>query len=289
MFDLALEAGSVCLVAIHAMDDPDRAESMRAELLDMLLEIADRGFADTDDRGERLFALVDAVAVDPPQRVQYLLAQGDWLVDRNIDRAVESWQTILTEPVLSATWHAEEGVLRSASVLAGDRLGSLIALRGAGVYAVQADFARLRLGQLSEGNGDEPSQFAELARTYPFADAARVAALTAARLYIDKGELRLASAILRDTYDTSPTQRNAQDLLGALADVARSATWTEMAKMAIDRAMADHGPIQLQPLAEGTPSRGAQAWREDLITADPTTPLPVLGTQSPHGLNASKA
>ena len=53
--------------------------------------------------GESVYAMVVAVAADPQQRIEYLLAYGDWLREHAAAPGQSSYQSILSDPELAGS------------------------------------------------------------------------------------------------------------------------------------------------------------------------------------------
>lgn len=229
--DLSLALG-VAEQVIGALDvaptDPALRHA-RQELFEILLEIDRRNLAATIEQGEALHALIGVVASDPRQRVEQLLAYGDWLSGRALARAVEAYQTILSTPVLADAARNKAGSVRSGASWSADRLAVLVARHGAGVYQPQADFARRRLDLLKKDTVVLPGRFVALAGEFPFAEPAVEAAAIAARRYAAEGDLRRAAAALTTLYRLAPGKERAVSLLGELGSLLIEGGWDEHA------------------------------------------------------------
>ncbi len=215
---LALEGADLSLRAIERIPRTGEAESARAELFNMLLEIHHRGIAAADDEREALYGMIGAVAATTDQRVEYLLAYGDGLAERTPGRAVETYQAVLSDPVLRATVRSESGLLRPAALWACERLGALLERVGAGAYEPLAHFARESYRHLLEDPTADDGALVALAGEFPYADAAGDAALRAARMQRERGETRAALATLATQYHLAPGAPRAARLLGAFIE-----------------------------------------------------------------------
>ena len=275
---LALEAADLAMRAIdrasvEAAPPPGTRgpADARAELLSLLLEIADARIAETSGEGELLFGAIDAAATEPPQRVEYLLAYGQWLSDHSLNRAVESYQTILSNRQLAEAWRVRDGAMRSSAALARERLSDLIAQRGPTVYAPQADFAALRLKQALGPNpaGADPSSLFALADEFPFSAAAVEAAVQAATNLSSTGKHRAAVAGLLNLYRANPSAESARRLLGKLVSVCTSAGWSAQTFAVIRHAAAAHGDLVL---ATDSGSLNPTTW----LASQPGQRLPII-------------
>jgi outer membrane protein assembly factor BamB len=289
---LALEAAERALAAIEAAaagTTEDRRGQARVELFALLLEMARSVPGLTVEQGEAIFARMELAASAQEQRVERLLAYGDWLASRAnpaIAQAVEQWQTVLSDPALSSAWRIEDGVMRPAHAAAVQRIGALMASRGANVYAPQADFAAVRLQQISEATLQPPADTAgaaidsllALAREFPFADAAIDATLRAAEIQQSLNMPRRALVSLTNTHRLAPRPASAARLLGRAAHLADSAGWPAEAHAMLRTVIEDFGDIELQGDPTTARRRAAQ-WLNDLEQANPVLArrLPTLG------------
>ena len=74
-----------------------------------------RSVPETLEQGEALYAMIGVVAQEPRQRVEHLLAYGDWLSDHALGSAVEAYQVILSAPTLAQTSRRDAGLSPGAS------------------------------------------------------------------------------------------------------------------------------------------------------------------------------
>lgn len=292
-FDLAVEAADLSLKAVNTLAAADpgdkRARETRAELFSLLLEAAGAKIARNDEQGERLFATISNVAVEPEQKVRHQLAYGDWLTDHALNRAVESYQAILTDPILADSWQTDRGDLsRPASFLAADRLAAVIARDGPEAYAPQADFAARRLPLLAAAKNPEPQALTRLATNYPFSAAAIDAALQAASIRQRAGDPRGAIAGLVRIHQLAPREETVTRLLGAAVDIAQQASWLQTARDLLQEIDREHPKSKLVA-TDG--QRTAADWlamlkpentrREARIGSNPGTAEPLSGVPVP--------
>jgi outer membrane protein assembly factor BamB/predicted negative regulator of RcsB-dependent stress response len=290
---LALEAADLAMRAIDraGVAAPPQAGARapadsRAELLSLLLEIADSRLAESAAEGELLFGAIDAAATEPQQRVEYLLAYGQWLSADSLNRAVEAYQTILTNRNLAEAWRVRDAVMRSSSSWARERLSELIAQRGMTAYAPQADFAAMRLKQIVGANpaAADPAQLLALADEFPFSEAAVQAALQAATNHLERGNHRAAAAGLLNLYRANPQSEPARRLLGKLVSVCTAAGWNAQMNAIVRLAASAHGDISL--ITDSGPLNPT-TWLAS--RASSSNRLPIIGEGKPKDEQQSQA
>jgi len=268
---MALEAADLAIRSINgATGGPSQVA--RNELFAILLELDQEQIAETLDEGEALHAMIGVVAHTPAQRVDYLLAYGDWLSAHALGRAVEAYQAILSTPALAQTPRLHEGVARPAATWAASRVGTLIEQHGPGVYRPQADFARGRLVRL--GGDAAPEALMTLAREFPFAEAAMDAARAAARRYAADGDDRAALAALTEVWMEAPVRERAASLIGPLVELSVGADWSGYAVDLLRYTEATFGPIALE---SGSGRRENSEWLAQLDFEAGTPRLPTVG------------
>ena len=255
---MALEVADLAIRAINGATG-SRSQVARNELFEILLELDREGVAETGDEGEALHAMIGVVANTPLQRVEHLLAYGDWLSAHALGRAVEAYQAILSSSALQDTPRLHDGIVRLSSAWAATRLATLIETHGAGVYRPQADFARDRLARL--GPDADPEALLSLAREFPFADASIEAARVSAVRYAADGDHRAAVAVLTEVWMVAPVRDRAKGLLGPLVSLSVEAGWSEHARQVVQYAVTTFGRISL---AAGSGDRDAATWLADL-------------------------
>jgi len=266
---LSLESADLATKAIDrlAHAEPGNLTTTRArdELFDLLLKLAEAKVAATPDQGEQLFAVINSVAMDSRQRAEYLLAYGDWLAETQLTKAVETWQTMLSDRSLSESWRISGGVMRPASSWAADLLAALIAERGDVVYAPQSDYAAFRLKQITgAGAAADPEVLAALSREFPFAAAARQAAMQAADIHMKAGRPREALAVLLSAYQAAPTKEAASTLLSAAVLMSMQAGWATQAKATLVHAVSRWGDLTMNTATGG---RSSREWLSEIAPA----------------------
>lgn len=268
---LALEAADLVSNALARMTDEYERAAAQEELFDTLLSVAAREQDLPHQRGIELYGRIGAIAADPRQRIEHLLAKGDYLariaatVDRSyLTAAIESYQTILTQPALAAAERRSPQVAQPAADVAAQRLAEIIAKFGPDAYASFAAFAQRQLEQLPADAG--PDQLLALAQAYPFADASRLAGRRAAELLAAAGQPRAALAVLESQRATAPPQNQAQ-LIGAIVELAIENNWPQLATAWLRHAR-DH-----RQLAGLTIAGGERAIDHMLAELDPAALL----------------
>ncbi|MHC5022418.1 MAG: outer membrane protein assembly factor BamB family protein [Planctomycetota bacterium] len=262
--DLVIEAGDLVLTAASRAPSIQIADESRSDLLDLLLDMADRDLAATAEEGESLYAMIGAAATTPGQRVRFLLAYADWLSDRSIDRAVERYQAILSDPVLATEPRRERSTVRPAADRAAARLSALITRRGRRIYAPQATFAERELELLRRTGSVEPARLQELAREFPFSDAAVDASLAAAQAHLARSDRPAALAALVATLRVCRDPAGAGRLLGQYVTIATELNRPASATAWVKRSLAAHGQLTLR-LPEG--NLDAATWLETAASA----------------------
>ncbi|MHC4963773.1 MAG: outer membrane protein assembly factor BamB family protein [Planctomycetota bacterium] len=271
--DLALEAAQLAIRAVDEGPPVERLGQPRRELFGILLELHYGSVAQTREQGEALYAMIGVVAQEPRQRVEYLLAYGDWLSDHALGPAVEAYQAILSAPALARAPRRDAGLSRPAAAWAAGRIGRLIEAHGPAVYQPQAEFARERLKLLGRGQQAGPGELVALAREFPFADSAVEAVDAAARVYEAGGEPRSALAALTGVYRLDPGAGRAAALLGPVAARCEAAGWTRHAAGVLRYVVETFGPL---PMGGDPARRDAARWLAAL-TGDPIRRLPQVG------------
>jgi hypothetical protein len=272
--DLALEAARLVIRAIDEGPPAERLGRPRRELFEILLELHHGGVAQTVEHGEALYAMIGVVAQEPRQRVEYLLAYGDWLSDHALGPAVEAYQAVLSAPTLARAPRRAAGLSRPAAAWAADRIGGLIEIHGPAVYQPQAEFARERLKLLRRGQQAGPDQLLALAREFPYADSAAEAAEAAARTYEAGGELRSALAALTGMYRLAPDGQRAAALLGPVAARCEAAGWTRHAEAVLRYVVKTFGAL---PMAGDAGQRDAAGWLASLTGDGDRRRFPKVG------------
>lgn len=288
---LAIEAADLAGAAIGRDVDARRRDRAQSDLFETLLEFARDHQELPYATGAPLHSRLAAAAANDAQRVEHLLARGDWLAilaqrdPVHLTEAIESFQSVLTDPTLAQAERTSGGVRRRASSDAAERLGALIARHGA-AYAglareAESAFARIR-------QNASPGELIELARRYPFAEASREALLLAANRLREAGRPREALAALTTLYAASPTTTQARPVLGAMVTLCEQAGWRILAAHWVGLAERRHGLKEL-PGPDGAPRTHAAALDALLpdaavdrlpslrrIVADQAQELPVL-------------
>jgi outer membrane protein assembly factor BamB len=272
--ELSLEAARFAIRAIDEAPPTRRPGQARRELFEILLELHESRVARTVKDGEALYAMVGIVAQEPRQRVEYLLAHGDWLSDHALGAAIEAYQTILSSPVLARTPRNEGGLTRPAAAWAAERIGGLLEAHGPAVYRPQAAFARERFDRLRRDQRGGTDQLIALAFEFPFAESAVEAASLAARADERDGRLRSGLATLTGLYRLAPDEQRASALLGPAAASGAAAGWTGYATALLRYVVDTYGSI---PMTRAPGSRDARQWLASMAGPGGEAALPRIG------------
>ena len=195
---LALEAADLAMQSINRLGAADptnrQAAASRGELFTLLLELAAAKMNGTVAEGESVYAMVVAVAADPQQRIEYLLAYGDWLREHALHQAVE----LSVNPLRSRAGRLvapDQGTMRPASAWAAQRLASLIEQRG-GWSTPRKPTTRPCASNKQWPPPPIRTRPAVPWLEFPFSEAAIEAALSAAAVHMNRGDARQALADL---------------------------------------------------------------------------------------------
>lgn len=269
--NLALEAAEMVIAVLNDSDHPRAA--VRQELFEVLLELDRQRIPETIEQGEALHAMIGLVAQEPIQRVEHLLAYGDWLADHALGRAIETYQMILSTPALAQAGREDDGLIRPASTWAAQRIAGQIEARGRGVYGPQAEFARTRLERAGQVQRVDPRELVALAAEFPFSESAVEAAREAAVIFAANGQLRRGASILLGLYRLDPSQARAASLLGLLAGLCEEAGWLDATRSILAYIVHTYGDAKV---VGQTVDRDAAAWLAALRAAD-MYHAPVVG------------
>lgn len=257
-FSLALEAAGRVTDAMERAPYGDQIAGAHDELFRRLLEIDERGIAESREQGEELFALLNSIADSPARRIEYLLAYGSWLAQHAPQQAIErGYQAILSDPKLASEWRRSDGIARPAAAWAAERQQRLIEEFGRDIYAAQDDFARLRFEQISAETEPEPGELMSLVDEFPFASVGVDAAIEAADMHARRGAYRAALEALAAAHRLNPRGAGLDRLLGRYVELCRIVDWTDEAARSLRQVVAER-PRQSLPV-DGS-SRAAAEW-----------------------------
>jgi outer membrane protein assembly factor BamB len=216
---LALEAAGIVLAGIDRAPPAAGDGDARGELFEMLLALHRRGPGGDAQLADALYAMIDRVASTADQQVEARLAHADGVADRAPAQAVELYQQVLSDPLLAAAVRSEDSIARPAAQWVTERLGRLIEGKGAAVYRPHADFAQRALAHLRADRPADDGPFLALALEFPFAPTAVDAALQAAALRRDRGDVHGAVATLGAAAAALPGAAARRRLLGELVEL----------------------------------------------------------------------
>lgn len=274
---LALQAADLAQRALAACPDDRLADASQRELFSLLLEVHRRRLASGAEEGEALYATLQAAARTSDQRVEHLIASGDWLAARSPAQAVDAYQAILADTILAATVRGEGGILRPASFWAASRIGALIDQHGTALFARQAEEAQAALDSILRTEAIDPDALVALAERYPFAGASLEAAERAARFRQERGEEHGALADLSAIYHLAPRPLRARRLLGPFIELCLTQGHTGQARLILKYIITALGDLALDT-KQGT--RAASAWLADLAADADTARLPRIGDRA---------
>ncbi len=271
---LALEVADLVIRAVNVAPTDPALRQARQELLDILLQLDRDRLAATPEQGEQLHGVIGVVAQEPPQRVLALLARGDWYSEHDRSRALEAYQSILSDRLLAGTPHVHDGSVRAGADWAGERISTVLRKEGTGVYQPQADFAARRLAMLRSAVPPATAdEYLALAREFPFAESAVEAARLAAASFAAAGQPRRAVAALTALYRAAPRRDRAEKLLSWLAAYSVRAGWPEQARLVLAESLREHGDQVL----EGPDGSARTTQLIESIAAPPPPRPPLIG------------
>lgn len=271
---LALSAADMAQHAIQLTPDTAQSSTAQQELFSLLLSIDELDLADTPQRAEALYAVLGTVAVGARQRVEYLLAYGDWLSAHDVGQAVETYQRLLSDPQLASVVRAHEQVKRAAVHWGTLRLRNLMQQRGAQVYAAQADFAQRRFEQLAAQTPINVDALLNLGREYPFSAAAVQATQLAVDRMLEQGRNREAVGALLTLYRLTELKSTASPLLGRAVQLCAANGWLHDARDILTYLQDRFETIDLP--VDGA-ARSIDQWREVIADATPGPQRAELG------------
>lgn len=279
--DLALESAEFVTAAIERMKPGHARESTQTQLFELLIAVSAFD-ADIDyETGSALHGRIGAAAASIEQRIEHLLARGNWLTEqaRRRDRAylaeaIESFQLILSDPMLADADRQREEIIQPAARVAVDRLAALLGEFGVGGYEPLAGTARRRFAEI--GEEAPPEALVALAREFPFAAISREAGLAASQKYRRRGEPRRALQILHDLHTSSTGDHERAEIVGRIVQLAVEQRWPHLAAAWLTAARSEHGFASL-PDPETGIDRTIDEWFASGAAGPRRARLPKLG------------
>jgi outer membrane protein assembly factor BamB len=224
----------------------------------------------------QLFDRLASITAGPGDEVAYQLALAQYLENTNqLQDAVDHYQAVLMDPLLSRQLHQQEHGARQAGLEATLRLRALIKRVGPSTYARHELAARQRLEQLLSMPGTTPAALVELARQYPLSAVAPQALSAAAARLHQAGDNKQAVILLHRAF--AQAQRDPEILpgiLGQIVSIYEQQGQLRQARHWLNR-WAREFPA-LTPLRESRPMPVEQWLAELNQRGDLDTPLPGL-------------
>ena len=215
-----------------------------------------------------LFARLAAAAVGPGDVVAYRLALGRFLTDSGEPgSAVDEYQAVLSDPVLSRQPVKLSSGSRQAGLEARMRLRALVEEYGADIYAQYEALASDRLAELTATEGTSAAAFLALAERFPLALAAPAARTAGSAVLARQGQAKQAVHQLSRAYAETRTTELRQRIVGQLVELLAAGGRTSRARQWLRRVRREYP--DLQPLRAGTPV-SIEQWLTDLV--DPRAP-----------------
>ena len=257
---------------LRALVDPESGQP--AGISGQARRRLDRVTADAGLRGE-LFERLAAAATGPGDVVAYRLALGRFLAaaDKPVE-AVDQYQAILTDPVLSKQQvHLLPGS-RQAGLEARMRLVALVQAEGPGVYADYEALAGERLAELSAQDGAAAAAFIDLAEQFPLASTMPAARAAGADVLARQGRLTQAVVQFSRAYSEVRTTALRQRIVGRLVELHDQRGQIGRARQWLRRVRREHP--DLKPLRAGTPV-AIDRWLAELVDLRrPDSRLPTI-------------
>ncbi len=274
---LALSAADLAHHCVQTDPDPSRSAMAQQELFGLLLSIDRQHLADSPQQAEALYVVLGAVAQSAEQRIDYLLAYGDWLGEHDFGQAVEIYQQIMSDDQLAHVQRAEARLHRPAAYWAAAKLRELMNRHGDRIYAAQSDFAQRRLDDLLGHPQIDIDALRELASEFPFAPTAVVATQRVVDDLLTRGARREALTVLIGQYRITERAPAGAALLGAAVDLCQQAEWNRDGRAILEYVQERFGDIRLRSVAGPIP---ASEWLRIFGSAENAVRLASVGSPS---------
>lgn len=260
-----LEGADLALASASAIASTGTADVKRVqrELFDQLLALADSDRYIEVATRRALFERVAAASQSPSDEVIYRLAFAKRLSGGKFyDDAVEQYQGVLADQVLSAQLYERGGESRLAGLEARVQLGKLIGERGQEIYAKFDALASQRFADLTaNGAPRDSAALVELARQIPYAKVVPAALFAAGETLHASGNHAEAIVQLRRAYSMSRDADFTPRLSGTLASAYIANKQQRQALVWLMRLKLEHP--DLQPVRAGAPV-ALDAWIAEL-------------------------
>ena len=256
-FLVAVDAALAALERRQARQDGDGASAAPIDPEQQQLFSQLHGFTQskrTADPALRsdLYKRLAAVTATPGDEVAYRLAYASFLDESEEYRdAIDVYQSILDDPMLSTQIHASAGGALQASLEADVRQSTIIEKRGRGVCAHIDQRAAHLLSELVGSEAAAPQQLLELARRFPHAPSSANAILVASERLAAGGKTDSAIVQLRRAYRMDGDPALMPHIVGGLVEMNLTANRPQRAVMWLERSMREHKNVS--PLRQGRP------------------------------------
>ncbi len=252
-----------CLAALESAPAPQRIAPLNA-----LLTLAEQASVLDASTRDTLFDQLAQAVRSPAELLNYTLARAVASAKAGqADQAVDLYQTIISRDTLAAERVSRQGVTRRGGVVAHQALQTLLTQHGAALYATHDRSAATELDLLVHRPSTTTDDLLQLAKHYPFSNAAANALLQAGRRQAASPTPAAAATTLRRSYRLAqaPAQRAAA--AGALAEhyIAQNRPLAAIAWLT----QISRDEPTLEPLHQGTPTPPT-LWVADLNNLQPT-------------------
>lgn len=166
---------------------------------------------------QALFDRLSSVSATPADEVAYQLSAGQYMEKiEQPRRALEHYQSVLSDPTLATQLYQHRSGSRQARLEARIRIKELVASQP-DIYEPFELQARQRLDELSADPSTTPEEFLSLATQYPLSTAACGALYAAAERLIEAGDDRQAISHLSRAFEEAKDKDIRIDLMATIA------------------------------------------------------------------------
>jgi len=261
----------------HALDAvarqaPGRVAAIRKRVFDQLRELTLQ--ADRAELRRQLYDRMAMVTQTAEQEATYHLDAGLYFAEHGEPkRAVEHLHAVISEPAFAAVSYRIDGLERSASAIAQNRIQQLIENFGRGVYARQDALATVRVAQLKAADTIDAAALTAVARRFPLSPVAGRVLLDAADAYAEQGRRIDAASLYKQAVSRSTDDEQRQRAVGRLLSFYLQTGRPGLASDLLDRQVKQYPG--LSPFSAQVPLSAAQ-WRKRIAQV-----RPLVAEQSP--------